>query len=333
MTTNIRDAFEEFQRVYTTLDPELSKKALISTENLIDNIDSFSSSGFVDLHKKINLSYGSFIRGTKIPLLDDIDLFIGINGDGCRYDTSALWDNVTISVAPWLEDLTPLCHEGSFRLNSKKVVNRFVSKLGEVGDYKKADISRNMQACKLELSSYPWNFDIVPGFLTKSPIGGQNFYLIPNGYGNWMKTNPRVDQARLDAVVLRHGQAALKVIRLAKYWQRNNGTPKMPSYLVEKMAVDYLEGLVNPIPFYAYKTLGGLLEYIAKNILAPIPDAASIEPNLNHLSDEQRKLIAAMAVEHAERIHKAAVLESHGDQKACIETWGDVLGSSFPKFN
>ena len=50
---------------------------------------------------------------------------------------------------------------------------------------------RNMQAITLQLSSYPWNFDIVSCFYTDA-----GFYLIPNGYGKWEKTDPRIDNKR-----------------------------------------------------------------------------------------------------------------------------------------
>lgn len=68
---------------------------------------------------------------------------------------------------------------GTDNLNSTKVINRFISKLSDLNDYRKAEMHKNHEAVTLKLKSYDWNFDIVPCFYCKG-----DFYLIPDGNGN-----------------------------------------------------------------------------------------------------------------------------------------------------
>jgi len=330
MAINIDEAFLEFERVYTTLTPEQSKLAVKSTENLIANVNRFNGNqDFIGLKSDLNLTFGSFARETKIPVLDDIDLVIGINGNGCFHSFNDSWNDKKITAKWWPSEL---CHDGTPYLNSRKVINRFVKKLNQVDDYKKADISRNQQACTLELSSYPWSFDIVPAFRT-TPYGvdGKTCYMIPNGKGNWMMTDPRIDQIRINNCVAEHGETALRVIRLVKYWQKNNAMPEMPSYLIEKIAIDYFNTIVPSFPGISQKILPGLLQYLAETIMGPVQDAAEIEPELNHILPEERSQIAQMAGEHANLAFEARMLEMSKEYEACSNVWQQIFGSSFPK--
>lgn len=61
-------------------------------------------------------------------------------------------------------------------------IYRFISKLADLNDYSKAEMHKNQEAATLKMKSYTWNFDIVPCFYAK-----ENFYLIPDGSGNWKK--------------------------------------------------------------------------------------------------------------------------------------------------
>ena len=50
-------------------------------------------------------------------------------------------------------------------------------------------------------------------------------YLIPDGNGNWKKTDPRIDAANVTNLNQQHNGNILKVIRLAKYWQKDLRCP------------------------------------------------------------------------------------------------------------
>lgn len=85
-----------------------------------------------------------------------------------------------------------VCLSENGKLNPRRVINSYVSALGGIDQYKKAEIHRKQEAATHELTSYEWTFDIVPAFYTV-----QNYYLIPDGRGAWKATNPDVDQRRL----------------------------------------------------------------------------------------------------------------------------------------
>ena len=77
MASTVNAAFEEFLRDSVRLDPNTTKTARASRDNLIDNIIAFSGdSDFFDVYDSMNLLFGSFARRTKIRPLDDIDLMI-----------------------------------------------------------------------------------------------------------------------------------------------------------------------------------------------------------------------------------------------------------------
>lgn len=113
-------------------------------------------------------------------------------------------------------------------LNSTKVIDRFISKLSDLQDYSKAEMHKNHEAATLQLKSYTWNFDIVPCFYTDT-----NFYLIPDGSGNWKKTDPRIDNERTTNINQKYNGKLLELIRLVKYWNKRKASIKMGSYLLK----------------------------------------------------------------------------------------------------
>lgn len=130
-----------------------------------------------------------------------------------------------------------LLSEGTNYLNSTKVNNRFISKLAALNDYSKAEMHKNQEAATLKLKSYTWNFDIVPCFYTTG-----EFCLIPDGSGNWKKTDPRIDNDRTTAINQKHNGNLLNLIRLVKYWNKRKVTLTMGSYLLECMILQIYEG-------------------------------------------------------------------------------------------
>jgi hypothetical protein len=129
--------------------------------------------------------------------------------------------------------LRGLCHENSNQLNSRKVINRFVSALKDVPQYEKSELGRNGSAAVLNLKSYTWSFDIVPGFFTTPEADNRTFYIIPDGNGHWMKTDPRIDKEKVTSVNQKHDGNVLNVIRTIKYWNRRATMPSMRPYLID----------------------------------------------------------------------------------------------------
>lgn len=166
---------------------------------------------------------------------------IGLSGQGSTYREYS--DRIEINVSENAIDLLGLCNANTNILNSRKVINKFVSACANVPQYKKADIKRNQEAVTLQLSSYTWNFDIVPCFMTTENIYGRSYYLIPDGNGNWKKTDSRIDRERTTSINQAHDGNVLQVIRVMKYWNKRKTMPKMSSYLLETMILDYYQNL------------------------------------------------------------------------------------------
>ena len=195
MATTVNNAFAEFMKEKVNLDQEKTKTARSSRDNLIDNIKGFSGdTDFFAVYKDKILRFGSFERRTKIRPIDDIDLMLCLSGEGTR--TYIQSGDVFYINGNDSDSGNGLMTDNTNYLNSTKVINRFITKLSDLRDYSKAEMHKNHEAATLQLKSYTWNFDIVPCFYTDT-----NFYLIPDGSGNWKRTDPRIDNERITEII------------------------------------------------------------------------------------------------------------------------------------
>lgn len=330
MATDVNQAFREFQKNYVDIDTDKSKQAKGSRDWLMGKIVEIGSKvDFPKLYEDINLHYGSFARKTKLQPLDDIDMMIGLSGQGSTYLEGVY--GITINV-PQTASLYAYCNENSDVLNSKKIINLFKNKLQAVPQYRNATIKRNEAACVLELVSYDWSFDIVPCFYTVADSQGRSYYLIPDGNGNWKKTDPRIDAANVTNLNQQHNGNILKVIRLAKYWQKRPTMPAMSSYLLEVMVLNYFRSKSTLASEYPDVELPHLFLYIGTNIYHQVTDPKGISSDINDLSWEDRNKIAERAKYDANRAMEARNYESNGDQRNCINKWREIFGDEFPKY-
>jgi hypothetical protein len=126
MATTVNNAFKEFMRDKVNLDQDKTKTARKSRDNLIDNIHSLGSNeDFFNLYNDIDIAFGSFARKTKIKPLDDIDILIGIKGDGSTYYDSG--NEIIIYVNNDNSFQKSCCNENTNILNSTKVINKVSS--------------------------------------------------------------------------------------------------------------------------------------------------------------------------------------------------------------
>lgn len=160
-----------------------------------------------------------------------------------------------------------LLTSGTVYLNSTKVINRFISKLSGLKDYKKAEMHKNHEAATLQLKSYTWNFDIVPCFYTDA-----NYYLIPDGTGNWKKTDPRIDNEHTTSTNQKHKGNLLELIRLVKYWNNLKITLKIGSYLLECMILNRYENIQTPYKWWIDLEFRDTIKYLSFVILDDVKD-------------------------------------------------------------
>lgn len=323
MPKTVNSAFRDFLDDEVNLDPDQSKRARNSRDYLITNIAEFGkATDFFDLYSGFNLYYGSFARKTKKRPLDDIDLMVGLSGRGYSYQQEG--DHYLISVND--RDKEYGCTDDDGYLNSRKVIELLKGRLYQISNYQKAEMHRNMQAITLQLSSYTWNFDIVPCFYTDA-----GFYLIPNGYGKWEKTDPRIDNKRTTRINQKFDGHLLELIRLVKYLNSRKLTITIPSYLLEVIILNYYDRQYFNGNWEIDDNLKLVFGEIATEILGSVIDPKGIQGNINTLAGEDRLKISTFFDKIAKEAGNAVLQRIIGNEQAAIEIWSNIFGEQFKK--
>lgn len=330
MPKNVNSAFDNFLKETVNLDKDETSKARSSRDWLIDQIATFENdNNFPKLWQDYNLHYGSFARKTKKRPLDDIDLMIGLNAQGAYY--TEYYDRIEITVRVD-SNLKSFCNENTSILNSIKVINKFIAKLSDVPQYSSATIKRNYEAVTLNLKSYDWTFDLVPCFFTTPDLTGRNYYLIPDGKGNWKKTDPRIDKENTVNINQWHDGNVLNVIRIIKYWNVRPTMPSMSSYLLETMMLNYYNNKADKASTFVDLEIAGVLEYIETTVLYDVNDPKGIQGNINTLSWDERIKISNRAKSDKLKAIDARSFESSNDHEKSINKWAEIFGSKFPEY-
>lgn len=333
MATTVISAFSEFQKNCVNLATADSQRAISSRDWLVGQIHAFPDrdADFPTLYTEKDIFFGSFARKTKKRPLDDIDIMICLHAQGGNYSESS--NSIEINVNDDATSLKKLCYDNTNILNSRKVINKFVSLLSNVPQYEKAEIKRNQEAATVSLTSYEWNFDIVPCFFTTEDYLGNTRYLIPDGNGNWKKTDPRKDRDRVQSTNKRHNGNVLNAIRILKYWNRRATMPSMGSYLIENMILDFYDSVsASTASEYVDLEIPKLFSHIRDSVYSVVNDPKGIQGNINNLSLDEKSKIWDRANSDYYKATEARQLESDDDHRGSINKWRDIFGGDFPKY-
>jgi len=332
MATTVIQAFNEFLTDTVNLESEITKKARGSKDWLVEQIEHFPDDDdrFPLIYSEKNIHYGSFARRTKKRPLDDIDIMICMNANGCTYFEYT--DRIEIIVPDTALRFLDYRNDGTAILNSRKVINEFVNKLSVIPQYKKAEIKRNLEAATLNLYSYDWVFDIVPCFFTSEDAFGKTYYIIPDGKGNWKKTDPRIDRQRLSELNTSHDGNILNVIRTIKYWNKRATMPSMSSYLLENMIIEYYLAKTTKASNYVDIELVEVFLDLHTRVYNTINDPKGIQGNINNLSFDEKQKISQKACCDYSLAFDARKLENEKDMKGSINKWKEIFGNDFPKY-
>jgi hypothetical protein len=332
MVATVNEAFSVFLRDSVNLDPGETQQARNSRDWLLSQIHLFpdQDEDFPRLYSEKDISFGSFARRTKKRPLDDIDIMVALSAEGGVYHEFT--DKIEIYVSQSAHKLKALCFEGTTTLNSRKVINKFVSSLSQIPQYKKAEVKRNMEAATLNLVSYPWTFDLVPCFFTSKDWSNRDYYLIPDGQGHWKKTDPRIDRDRVSEVNQSHNGNVLNAIRLMKYWNRRPTMPSMSSYLLENMILDFYSTQYAKASQYVDLEVPKVLQYIQTSIFSSVNDPKGIQGNINQLSYEEKEKVSKRSYRDYLKALEARNLEEEGDHKLSITKWSEIFGEEFPAY-
>jgi hypothetical protein len=248
MSYTLWSSIEKYRKDVVDLDPDETTIAKASRDFLFTQLTLLDVNNkyiFPKLYKD-PMPYGSFARKTKIRPLDDIDLLLLLDGTGTvSGESSYVPYSHYLRIADEYSVLAPYGDSSSDHVpgfygfvNSVKVLNAIKSGLSKVTHYKKAEIRRNQEAIVLNLTSYDWKFDVVPTVPIRDKAGDIAYYLIPNGSGAWMRTDPRKDAARLTSINQQHSVSIQCVIRLLKRWNQRTTKPRLGSYYFEALCLN-----------------------------------------------------------------------------------------------
>jgi hypothetical protein len=329
MPFSVSYSFSEYRSKTVDLDADETKKARTSRDYLEGQISllPIKDQSFPRLYGGYQY-FGSFSRKTKARPLDDIDFMVlldGKNTSGNVYSGYSYKITVTdkTSVLWQYADIYGV-------LSSTRVLNKFKSSLQTIPSYKNSDLKRNGEAVVLNLTSYAWSFDIVPSFPASNSSYDKSisFYYIPDGNGNWKKTDPRIDQNSITTTNGKHNGNLIPLIRLIKYWNANSrAASRMGSYHLETMMINAFK--YQPAISEVRKSVPFAFGQIASLILSNCPDPKGFGPNLDNYLDMETKLKIRTAAQEMEQFSNWALMyESSSNDKDAIYWWGRV----FPNF-
>lgn len=332
MTANIYTSINKFSNSIVDLDSSDLAKARGSRNWLVSNIEDFPTNDetFPEIYSaENNVQMGSFSRRTKIRPIDDIDFIIVFNARGTTYSTSLSDGTVTLTVPETATRLLQFANEDS-TLNSIKLLNKIKGSLESIAQYAQADIKRNKEAVTLKLKTYPWNFDIVPALLTAQETDDRSYYIIPDGYGKWKKTDPRVDAVKTTRINQKRAGKVLRYVRLIKYWNRRPITPSISSYLLENLVLNYFDD--NEVSATDQSTLRDIFAHLTTIIYSSCPDPKGIQGDLNNLDlDTKIRFSTAASFAHS-NANNAINFTLKDNQKSAHAEWKKIFGGEFPNY-
>jgi predicted nucleotidyltransferase len=166
------------------------------------------------------------------------------------------------------------------------------------------------------------SLDVVPAF----PSGSD--YEIPDEQlGRWIKTNPATHNDLTTAKNKTLSGNWVPLVKMLKSWNRANGRPIEPSFLVEVMALDLVDGPFNTFPDEARRFFAAA----AASVSETWADPAKLGPPVSDEMTPEKCAVARQTLKDAEMAATRAFrAESQGSESEAIRIWKSVFGDFFP---
>jgi hypothetical protein len=183
----------------------------------------------------------------------------------------------------------------------------------------------------LTLGNKDWSFDIAPCFIT-APMNNSDFYLIPDGTGNWKKADPRIDQGRITRINQKHNGKILNIIRVMKYWNARATMPTMSSYLLENIILNHYDATLF-CSDYIDVELPNAFQAICSAIFSTVPDPKGFQVDLNDIGfDDKFKIHARSGLDKDKAVEARRLELECQTHKECINKWREIFGGDFPEY-
>ncbi len=269
---------------------------------------------------------GSYARGTKIHPLDDIDIMIVLDGTGLFAISNGVQLNARVRGSG--ASGSPVMQHTDERgyISSAKILEVFREALKET--YPNSEIKKDGQAVNVWLDSYQLGLDIVPCFHIQPNDGSQDFYYIPFGRGStmWMTTNPKIDERISDFLDQKHDKKLKPVIKLLKYWNKEQNGGRLRSYHVEAVAWYVFNAHPEKIRDYP-----SALKYFFTNaggyLAAPCADPTKLGGHIDTYLTQEARAQTIQKIQEAQRIGGNATLLGLATPEKQLAGWRRLFGN------
>jgi hypothetical protein len=196
--------------------------------------------------------------------------------------------------------------------------------------YSDVQICRRAVTVEFAKSYYPedhegkvLSIDAVPAFES-----GDGEYEIPDKItGTWIKTNPKKHKEQATAKNAEIGGRWVPLVKMVKGWNRANGKPIKPSFLIEVMAEDLVEPPSSTYPNEVRNCFAGMEASVGDEW----GDPAGLGPPVSDQMTPELISKAKQALNEAQRkATLAARAEENGRQGESLRIWREILGDYFP---
>lgn len=287
---------EAFQKFRTKL--ELTQKEQDDASRRQKEIREHMDSGF-----KLSDDFltGSYRRWTKTKPLKDVDIFCVFHDDEREKYRNGKHPSIVLEAVR--AHLAKRYGTGAVRKQRRSVVVEFPDGTDE---------ERVM------------SFDVVPAF-TKG-----DHYEIPDTAtsSGWTETNPRIHAEKATAAHKAFSEEWKGMVRMAKAWNRHQGNPVKPSFLLEVMALPILRprfGGDYPYEFMSF------FQTAADRIHEEWADPAGLGPPVSDSMSAAECQTAQKALGEASgRIREAINLGRKGNHGDELRMYRQIFGDYFP---
>ena len=166
------------------------------------------------------------------------------------------------------------------------------------------------------------SLDVVPAFQS-----GSDYEIPDEDLGKWIKTNPATHNDLTTAKNKALSGNWVPLVKMLKSWNRANGRPIEPSFLVEVMALDLVDGPFNTFPDEARRFFAAA----AASIEDTWADPAKLGPPVSDEMTSAKCVAARKTLKEAEMAATRAYrAEANGSETEAVRIWKGVFGDFFP---